>query len=134
MTLHTKLSSSWLKGFQVAEAASLYATAPRVGLRIGAALYSKSILLSIGFNTFNVTHPEADRCIEFDRNIHAEHRAIIKRQHYGSSNLIMYVYRELFDGSTANCSPCKRCQFLMKEAGVKRVRFTQCSGFGEIVL
>jgi deoxycytidylate deaminase len=129
------MSRSWIKGFEVARAASFLAIAPRAGLRIGAALYSKSNLLSIGFNTFNVTHPEAERNEDvFNRNVHAEHRAIIKRQHYNNANLTMYVHRELADGTLANCRPCKQCQLLMLAIGVKRVRYTDRNTFAEMIL
>jgi len=128
-------SQSWKKGFEVAKAASKYAIAPREGLRIGAALYAKSALLSIGFNTYYVTHPASARNKLFDRNIHAEHRAIIKRQHYDNSSMVMYVYRELANGILANCMPCLTCQKLMAEAGVKRVRFINEGGqFEELSL
>lgn len=129
------LSRSWLKGFEVAKAASRYASAPREGLKIGAALYAKSALLSIGFNTYNVTHPASARYEIFDRNIHAEHRAIIKRQHYDNCTMVMYVYRELADGTIANCRPCITCQRLMAEAGVKRVRYTdETAQYKELIL
>ena len=129
------ISSSWKKGFETAKAASLYGIAPRVGLRVGAALFAKSTLLSIGFNTYNVTHPDSFRNKEFHRNIHAEHRAIIKRRHYENGNLIMYVWRERFDGTPGNCRPCLNCQIILREAGVKRVRFINADGkHEEIVL
>ena len=111
--------------------ASLYAITPRIGLRVGAALYAKSTLLSIGFNTYNVTHPDSGKGKDFNRNFHAEHRAIIKRQHYENGNLILYVWRERFDGTPGNCRPCMNCQLILREAGVKRVRFMNAAGKAE---
>lgn len=104
-------------------------------MKVGAALFAKSTLLSIGFNTYDVTHPDSYRNHEFHRNIHAEHRAIIKRRHYENGNLIMYVWRERADGSPGNCRPCHTCQTLLRDAGVKRVRFINSAGkFEELVL
>lgn len=117
------ISSSWARGFEAAKAASKYAIAPRIGLKVGAALYAKSTLLSIGFNSYDVTHPNSHRNRVYTCNIHAEHRAIIKRQHYVNGNLIIYVWRERFDGTPGNCKPCLTCQLILKEAGVKRARF-----------
>lgn len=120
--------TSWVRGFEAAKAASRYSIAPRIGLKVGAALFAKSTLLSIGFNTFGCTHPDSFRTDEWHRNIHAEHRAILKRQHYSDWNSVMYVYRERSDGTAGNCKPCVTCQMLMIEAGVRRVRFINAHG------
>lgn len=129
------MTNSWMRGFEAAKAASRYAIAPRIGLRVGAALFAKSTLLSIGFNTYDFTHPDSYRTGEWHRNIHAEHRAILKRQHYADWNSVMYVYRERSDGTVGNCKPCSTCQILMAEAGVRRARFYNAKGrMEEIVL
>lgn len=127
-------SQTWQRGFDVAKAAREHASAPREGLKIGAALFAKSALLSIGFNTYNVTHPNSANNKNFNRNIHAEHRAIIKRQHYDNATMTMYIYRAHASGKVANAKPCKQCLQLMREAGVTCVRYSMELGYGELCL
>lgn len=120
----------WTRGFETAKAASEYATAPKHSRKVGAALFSGSALVSIGFNRYGHSHPQAKW------GIHAEHAALIKRRYYpNKGNLILYVYRELSDGSPALSKPCVNCQNLMSEVGVRLVRFVNGSGqFEQIVL
>lgn len=111
---------NWTRGFSAARAASLNSVAPRHARRVGAALFSGSVILSIGHNTYSHGHPKALKL----GNIHAEHRALLRRQHYDPrGNLVLYVYRETADGRQANSRPCDNCLELMKEAGVRIVRF-----------
>jgi len=94
-------------------------------------MFSGNILVSIGFNKWGHTHPksrELSREYAFDRNLHAEHAALLKRQHYNDSSLIVYVHRENIDGTPVCSKPCANCAFLMKEAGVRRVRFYDIEG------
>jgi deoxycytidylate deaminase len=109
---------------EIAKAASLLSNAKH-SRRIGAALFAGSRLLSIGYNTFGTTHPKsAPLC-----NIHAEQRALIRRQYYENGNrLIMYVYRETTDGKPGCSHPCKNCLGLLKEAGVSTVHFLDKAG------
>lgn len=113
---------SWDRGFQVAKAASEYGVAPRKSRKVGAAIYAGSKLLAIGFNHYGKTHPQTDW------GIHAEHSALIKRAYYPAKNMVMYVYRELADGSTACSRPCDNCIYLMRLAGVSAVRFADTDG------
>jgi cytidine deaminase len=108
---------AWKQGFDAAKAASQYGVAPRRSRQVGAALFSGSTLVAIGFNRYNYTHPKAKW------GIHAEHSALIKRQYHPSPNLIMYVYRESANGKPAMCKPCENCHLLMREAGVRFVRY-----------
>jgi len=124
-------------------AASEHSNGRRLGEKLGAALYSGSIPVSVGFNVFNKTHPKARRddgySGRYDLNCHAEHMALIKRQYHADKRLVMYVYRAKFTGPTNNtdrpasrihaCSrPCKICQRHLLEAGVRTVRFIDASG------
>lgn len=109
-------------GFDIAKAASDYATAPRHSRKVGAALFSGGALIAIGYNRYNYTHPDAKW------GIHAEHSALIKRRYHPGKNLVMYVYRELSSGQPACSKPCENCQNLMREAGVKFVRFLDDAG------
>lgn len=112
------------RGFAIAQVASRQSNA-RHSRRVGSALFSGSVLLTIGYNTYRTTHPEAK---EFC-NIHAEHRAIIRRRYYETrKKLSLYVYRETSDGKLACSKPCPNCQKLLLEAGVSRVYFINDNG------
>jgi len=123
-----KLSKSWKRGFSVARAASLHSTGTTVGQKLGAALYSGSNLLSIGFNDWNKISKYAQHNTYYG-NVHAEVSALIKRWHYEkSNNLILYVSRTITNSEKTifdyGCSrPCIKCMRLIKEYGVRRVRF-----------
>lgn len=127
--------SSWKRGFDTAKAARLYSNGDRPGRKLGAALFSGSTLISIGFNTYCKTHPSV-KFDTFEKNIHAEHAAVIKRQHYDNgNNLILYVYRETNTGNPACSMPCASCQAILALANVKRVRYIdESGGFSEMHL
>lgn len=98
---------------------------------MGAALFSGSRLVSLGFNVYYKSHP--DHLIHgLDKrhyeNIHAEQSALIKRKHYEDNNLIMYVWRESSNGDPAISKPCPMCVSLMKHGGVRRVRYIEEDG------
>jgi len=125
------MNRSWKRGFETAKAASLNSIAPRHARKVGAALFSGSVLLSLGHNSYNHGHPKASW------NIHAEHRALLRRQHYdvNGRGLILYVYREVRSGAAACSRPCRNCQILLREAGVRVVRFVNESGqFDQLAL
>ena len=110
------------KGFAVAFATALLSDAPRAGLRMGAALYSGSRLLAVGANRW-VTHPSSDNK-EFNLSFHAEHVALVHRQHYDNTRrMTMYVGRRREDGTPGCSQPCNNCLELMRLAGVRRVWF-----------
>ena len=114
------MNDSWKNGFDAAREGSRLAKAPRHSRKVGAALYGGSRLLSIGFNEYGKTHP-ADRR---ERSLHAEHRAILRRQHFVTSGRqILYVWRETADGCAANSTPCLNCMRLIREADIKIIRY-----------
>ena len=129
------MNTRWKNGFDAAKSALVYSDAPIFSKRMGAALFSGSNLVAIGFNRYNSTHPKAV-CKGFNKSIHAEHRAVIKRQHYDNSfNMVMYVYRENHKLEPVCSKPCSNCCLIMKEAGIKSVRFIDTNGqFNEIKL
>ena len=111
------------RGFDVALAASSLSDAPRIGLRLGASLFSGSRLLAIGANRWH-SHPASDNNDEFHRSLHAEHCALIRRQHYDSvRRLTLYVARRREDGTLGDSKPCNNCMKLCRLAGVRRVWF-----------
>lgn len=110
------------RGFQIAKIVSLQSNA-RSSRKMGAALFKGSILLALGWNTMRHSHPRSE-----SPSLHAEHRCLIKRQHYDEKNLVMYVYRGLANGEPGCSKPCPNCVFLMKEAGVKSVHYVNKNG------
>lgn len=122
------------RGFEAAFAASLLSDAPRVGLRLGAALYSGSRLLSVGANRWH-SHPDSDNNNVFCRSLHAEHCALVRRQHYDApSRMTLYVARRREDGSTGCSRPCSNCVALARLAGVRRVWFYNAAGKQEEII
>jgi deoxycytidylate deaminase len=120
------ITKSWIRGFQAAKAASIHSNTNRVSRRIGAALFSKSNLIAVGFNIYGTTHPDSDH---IRASLHAEHKAILKRQHFDdNSGLVVYIYRELANGNPACSKPCSNCQNILREAGISKVRFIELNG------
>jgi deoxycytidylate deaminase len=120
------LSKRWKTGFNAACVARNLSNGPTPGKRVGAALFSGSKLLSIGYNNYGQTHPDAATG-QHNLNIHAEHMALIKRRHREDVNLIMYVYRETSTG--VGCSmPCNNCRKLLIVANINRIRYIDQTG------
>jgi deoxycytidylate deaminase len=130
---HINLSKSWKRGFDAASAASMHSNGPTVGMRLGAALYAGSNLLSVGFNIWDKTTPHSSFS-KYNGNVHAEVMALIKRWHYDkSNNLILYVCRTTTNSIQTifkyGCSrPCSSCLMIAREYGIKRIRFIDENG------
>ena len=128
-----KLSASWNRGFQSARAASIHSTGIAIGQKLGASLYAGSNLLSVGFNDFGKTHRHSV-CATYNGNVHAEVMCLIRRWHYEKSkNLILYVSRTITNPEQTifqyGCSrPCPNCMTVIREYGVRRVRFFDEAG------
>ena len=116
------------RGMSIALAASLLSNAPRTGLRLGACLMAGSRLLSIGANKWS-THPASDNNDVFCRSLHAEHCALLRRQHYDApSRMTLYVARKREDGTVGCSKPCANCIALARLAGVRRIWFYDQNG------
>lgn len=122
------MSNSWKRGFTAAKAASVHSNADKQSKRIGAAIFSKGSLIAIGFNMYGYTHPDAHRTNTYNRNLHAEHKALLKRQYYSNHGMILYTYRETTDGKPACSKPCLNCETLIKEAGISVIRYIDTNG------
>ena len=121
------------RGMSIALAASLLSDAPRCGLRLGASLFHGSRLLSIGANRWH-THPASNNTKEFDRTLHAEAVALLRRQHYDAPRrLTLFVARKHEDGSLGCSKPCANCMALARLAGVRRIWFYNAMGKPEEV-
>lgn len=122
------IPGSWQRGLDTARAASEYSNGPTPGYHLGAALYSGSNLLSIGFNDWYRTGPWSVRS-SYHGNLHAEIMALLKRRYYDNpGNLILYISRTVTDKYktifSPGCSrPCDPCMRAIKLAGVKKIRF-----------
>lgn len=111
------------RGFSVAFATAQLSDAPRAGLRMGSALYAGSRLLAVGANRWH-SHPASDNQ-GFCRSLHAEHVALLRRQHFDkpSGRLTMFIARRLADGTIGSSRPCANCLRLLREAGISVVWF-----------
>lgn len=99
--------------------------------QLGAVIVKKNDVLGFGYNKPHKTHPRSNNRF---KTIHAELDAIIglsKDDLYGAT---IYVYREHANGSPANSKPCQYCQMLIKEAGIKKVCYTDNGEFKEYVV
>ena len=120
------------RGFDLAMAAATFSTAPRIGLKVGAALLSGSRILSMGSNRWH-THPDSDNA-EFTRSLHAENVALLRRQHYAvPSRLTLFVARQREDGSLGCSRPCSNCMRLAHLAGVRRIWYINENGKQETI-
>jgi deoxycytidylate deaminase len=112
------------RGFDAAFAASELSDAPRAGLRMGAALFSGSRLLSVGANLYGRSHPASVQAEGFTYSTHCEHIALLRRQWFDTSGrLTLFVARRRSDGTIGNSRPCVNCLRLCLLAGVTRVWF-----------
>ena len=116
------------RGFDAALAAAELSDAPRTARKMGASLWVGPRLLSVGYNRWQ-SHPSSDNT-EFNRSLHAENVAIIRRQHYDrmSGFLTLYVARRLASGEMGCSKPCANCMALARLAGVRRVWFYNHKG------
>ncbi len=126
------MPNSWRRGFEAAAAISEHSTATQTGYKMGAAMFSGSILVSVGANLIQKTHPDS-KFQNFNVGVHAEHSCLLKRRHYEDRNLTVYVYRQqqikVKDTGKNGCSkPCLNCQALLSLAGVRRVRYINENG------
>jgi deoxycytidylate deaminase len=90
-------------------------------VRIGAVAVNKKSIVGIGCNT-RKTHPIIS--INNHRKIHAELNACIGVDRRELNGATLYVYRENKNGDIANCKPCKYCQVILREVGIKKVYYT----------
>ncbi len=119
------------RGFDTALAAAELSDAPRTARKMGASLWVGSRLLSVGYNRYH-SHPDSNN-EGFCRSLHAEHVALLRRQHYDriSGRMTIYVARKLADGSVGTSRPCDNCIRLLQVAGVNKVWFHEPNGIAQ---
>jgi deoxycytidylate deaminase len=133
------LPASLTRGFEAALVASSHSDGLQRRLRMGAAIYAGSRLLSIGFNQYLKTKPgnkffkiESNGVVkEFLKTIHAEQTALIKIRHrdYSNNKLSMFIYRSDSNGNPATSAPCPMCQETIRAYGISTVHFIAPGGY-----
>ena len=85
-------------------------------------------ILSIATNSYQKTHPYQAKLAKKVGEphkvfLHAEIRAILKAQKFGSPHKIKI---ERYDacGNPVNAEPCKICKLAIKEVGIKLIEYT----------
>lgn len=99
--------------------------------QLGAVVVKKRKMVGFGYNKPNKTHPRSGNPF---KTTHAELDAILglaKEDLVGST---IYVYREHKDGSPANSKPCQYCEMLIKQAGIKKVCYTDDGQYKEYIV
>lgn len=111
--------------------------------KVGCAIVSGHRIISSGHNSDSKCHKiqaDIDRksfhC-DCPGKLHAESDAIIYciKNNIDLSRATIYVYRELKDGTKAMARPCPRCMRLIKEQGIRKIKYSTDEGYAsEIVI
>ena len=104
--------------FEAAKKASLKSTHHQH--KIGCVVVYKNKIISVGFNQLK-THPESTHPY---KSIHAEFDAIYRCDSRFLSDSDIYVYREDKKGNLAIAKPCKYCDLLIRQTGIRNVFYT----------
>lgn len=99
--------------------------------QLGAVVAKKNKIVGLGFNQPHKTHPRSNNRF---KTIHAELDAILGLAKEDLEGSTIYVYREHKDGSPANSKPCQYCQMLIKQAGIKKVCYTDDGQYKEYIV
>lgn len=94
--------------------------------QIGAIIVNKKEIIGLGYNKPTKTHPISKHPYQ---TIHAEMDAIIGIDRKKLKGADIYVYREFKDGSAALARPCKYCEALLREFGIKTMFYTTDGGY-----
>lgn len=68
--------------------------------------------------------------------VHAEVDTLLPliKQKYNFGGSTLYVYRQHKDGSLALAKPCPRCMALIKEQGIRKIKYTTEDGYAIEIL
>lgn len=123
---------------------AFYATAKDISMlsnhraRLGCIVVDKHRIISSGCNSKTKCHPLQ---IELDNQffpgyenkgpIHAETAALLPliRRRVDLTGATLYLYREDRNGNLAPSRPCARCMTLIRELGIKQIKYTTSDGF-----
>lgn len=121
--------------FEVARAVSLLSSFDKA--RVGCVFVKHSKIISSGVNSVK-THPlqkkyNIHRFTEdtTKHSLHAEVSAYINALKVTNdfSDVTVYIYRETRDGKIAMARPCNSCSHLLKDIGVKTVKYSTYYGY-----
>ena len=105
--------------------------------QIGCIIVDKHRIISSGHNSNTKCHPlqaELDskhfNCFCVGK-LHAETSAILPllNSKKDLSRATCYTYRQLKDGSLGMSRPCSRCLDLIKQVGIRKIKYTTEDGF-----
>lgn len=108
------------------------------GPHIGTVVANGKRVISTGFNS-NKTRPLQHQYNvyrgfdDYENSIAMEHSEIAALSHLIGkeidwSQVTLYIYRELKDGTKACCRPCKACMKLIKDLGIKKIYYIDENG------
>lgn len=90
--------------------------------RLGAVVFNKKHILGSGYNDHIRTHPKSPHPY---KTIHAEFAAVIDSlsNNWPSrvSGSSLYVVRLKADNSLGMAKPCKYCQFMLSQVGIRKI-------------
>ena len=98
----------------------------RNSLRLGAVIVEKNSILSVGNNSYK-THPLMSYRTEWPF-LHAEQLAIIRRGLDNCEGHDLYVVRILKNLNYAISFPCKVCQQLISDVGIRNIFYINEDG------
>jgi deoxycytidylate deaminase len=86
--------------------------------RLGAVIYKGSIILGVGSNQMDRTHPRSPHPY---LTVHSEFDAVLGVDEEKLVGASLYVHRLKKDGSTGSAQPCEHCTRMLKAVGIRRV-------------
>lgn len=110
--------------------------------RVGCVIIYKKQIISTGWNLENKTHPlqkMMNKYRGYDINLsnarhtqHAECHALVKIDDLDIdwSKVSIFNYRIKRDGSKGMSKPCKACEAMLRNKGIKEIYFTTETGWG----
>lgn len=97
--------------------------------RVGAVIFKGSVLISSGFNKHK-SHPDSACFTQ-----HAEFNALLRcKDRYDLHTLTMYVARLTRTDYLSYSRPCKSCQEVIADAGLKRVYYSNYQSKPELLI
>ncbi len=92
--------------------------------RVGAAIFNGPRLVSVGWNS-KKTHPGMDSRYNWQ---HAETSALIGTSKLCLVRCVIYVVRLTKGGNLGISKPCKLCQRMLADVGIKKIRYVNREG------